>query len=157
MAPRRKLCSTSCLSVLCGPPAQLNWSPGSTSLLATHMLFCALSLLLRRIPCSGEGFACELCLSSQLGPHQNNPWIGGGILSRMTCNMSTCIASGCLVTRKAVDAKHIASRECKGDLWGGTLSEGEYFCHKGHVLRLSFRPWKRAARRPALSCCRCPF
>ena len=61
----------------------------------------------------------------------------------------------CFVTRRISDARHIAARPCKGLRMGVECCEGSYTGHKGHFLRLGFRAWKRAARRPAFTCAKC--
>ena len=58
----------------------------------------------------------------------------------------------CLTCRKLKDAKHLAAKPCEGALWGHPIAAGEYLKSSGHTLRLNFRPWKVAARRPALQC-----
>ena len=82
-------------------------------------------------------------------------WRGHIVHADSTGEYTYCI--NCLATRKSCDAKHIAAKPCPGCIWGGELVEGTYFLHHGHVLRMVFRPWKRAARRPALQCMKCAF
>ena len=94
-------------------------------------------------------------LSAKGDPQQDMDWKGHVVTHDLQEEYMYC--TRCLVTRKAPDARHIAARPCDGDIWGCPLREGDYFRHRGHILRLTFRPWKRAARRPALHCVCCTF
>ena len=93
---------------------------------------------------------------SRLHPHEEViDWRGHEVLNDLQAEYVYCIR--CLQCRKAKDAKHLASKPCDGLLWGSPLSEGQYTCSRGHFLRMEFRPWKIAARRPSLRCVRCEF
>ena len=101
---------------------------------------------------------CKRAISvlSSLHPHEEPvDWKGHEVVMDKLGEYAFCI--NCLSCRKARDAKHLAARECGGMLWGTPLAEGAYLRHSGHVLRLEFRDWKVAARRPALQCQLCDF
>ena len=101
---------------------------------------------------------CKRAISalSRLHPHEAElDWKGHIPLTDLRAEYVYCVR--CLQCRKSKDAKHLAARECDGDLWGTPLSEGTYLKAANHVLRMNFRPWKRSARRPALQCVICDF
>ena len=92
-------------------------------------------------------------LSGNLLAPEALDWKGHLVTPDRDLEYSFCVR--CFVTRKMADARHIAARPCKGLIMQVECSEGAYTAHKGHILRLLFKPWKRAARRPAFCCVKC--
>ena len=92
-------------------------------------------------------------LSTTVSATPDIDWKGHIPLPDVTGQQVYCIR--CLVSRKALDAKHIAAKPCVGDAWGAPVCEGDYVVSRGHCFRLVFRPWKNNVRRPSLACAKC--
>ena len=78
-----------------------------------------------------------------------------GHLVGFDCSASFAFCRRCLVSRRAKDSRHIASRPCAGEVCGNMCSEGDYIKLHGHILRCELHRWKRDSRRPKLSCVLC--